>query len=436
MRYRPGRVTEAPPAALSPGARLFLGVLLAVGMWTATSRYMDPVGDRYVMSIPPGGADFRIPFNCARALLRGIDPYHNDVPELADPWDRTRFEEGAAQPKDGPRFNSFYPPSHFVLDVPFVVASGGDPRLGARLFFLVSLAAAGGLAAVVVALARRLGAVPGGDVAWLLGGALALALAASPGVMLGLERGQSELLLALCAWGGALLLLQGRAGPGVFLLSVAVLCKGYAGLAGGGLLALALLAPGTRRGAALGVGAAALVLLLPVAHLLAEGLRAMSARAGLFIPAPFNHGFKNVAWSVDPTLADAGRVALMIGALGAAALCLAGMWRARAAEEPTRAAWLVLFVTAGLGAMLGWSALSCSYNLVYVLPGALVAGLGSERLAAVTGAPRRPLAALTTIAAACLWLPRMYGPNVPVAGLGLVLLLGLAGWCGAAALRR
>src|SRR5689334_4522443 len=90
-------------------AALLLSV--AVVLYTDVSRFVDPVGEKYVSVMPPGSADFYVPFNGARALLKGLDPYHHDDRSLFDPWQR---EEAIG----GVHFRQFYPPSHLLLYVP------------------------------------------------------------------------------------------------------------------------------------------------------------------------------------------------------------------------------------------------------------------------------------------------------------------------------
>lgn len=417
----------AAPARLGRGPRAFLACMIVVAAWTSTSRHLHPQGDGF-RPMPPGGADLRYPYNGARALLAGVNPYHHDLPWLFDPWDRDLAI-------DGVMWRQFYPPSHFVLDVPLVVASGFDANLGTRLFFLLNLAALAGLSWGVAAVARSLGALPG-DSAPLVAGLLFLALATSPAGTLVLERGQSDLLLGLTTWAGAWLCFRGRAATGTFLLSIGVLCKGYSVISAGGVLLLALLDPRTRRWALLGVAAAAVVLLAPVLHLIPDGIVATRARINdIAMLQWFNHSFLRLVGSLSPGLAEPGRHALAVAGLLAAAGCFVGALRASGAgsDEPARAArllWTTLFMTVGLVVTIGWSKVSVNYNLFNLFPGVLVLGLAQERLPEVTGlASGRATSVILAGSIGCLCLSHGPSPTFPVAALGLVgmIVLGSRG---------
>lgn len=426
---------EAQAAArLARGPRAFLACLLVVACWTATSRHLHPLGEGF-QPMPPGGADLRYPYNGARALLAGVNPYHHDLPWLFDPWDRDVVINGVM-------WRQFYPPSHFVLDVPLVIASGFDAQRGTTLFFLLNLAALAGLSWGVAAVARSLGALPG-DLAPLTAGLVFLALASAPAGTLVLERGQSDLVLGLSTWAGAWLCHRGRAATGTFLLSVGVLCKGYSVISAGGVLLLALLDPRTRRWALLGVAAAAVVLLAPVLHLLPDGIVATRLRiTDISMLNWFNHSFLRLAGSISPALAEPGRHGLAIAGLLAAGACFVGALRARRAgpEEPAQAArllWTALFMTVGLVVTIGWSKVSVNYNLFNVLPGVLVLGLAQERLPELLGlGSRRACAALLTGSIGCLCLSHGPSPTFPVAALGLVGMIILGWYGGLSALRR
>ena len=426
---------EAPaaPARLGRGAQGFLACLFLAAAWSATSSYFAPPG--WLPYMPPGGADLIYPYNGARALLAGVNPYTHELPWLFDPWAR----EG---PIEGVTFRQYYPPSHFVLDVPLVLASGSDPQVGTRLFFLVNLGALAGLVWGAASVARSLGALPG-DTAPLVAGLMFLGLAASPGGALVLECGQSDLVLGLSTWAGAWLCLRRKAAVGTFVLSVGVLCKGYSVVSAGGVLLLVLLDARTRRGALLGAAAAAAVFLAPVLHLLPDGIRATRQRAvgGMIMNDWYNHSFSQFWSSISPSLTEPGRAALTIAALLGAGACFVGAYRARKAgpEEPAQAArlvWTALFMTVGLVAVIGWSPVSVNYNLFNLLPGALVLGLVQERFPELLGlTARRAASVLLAAAIGCMCLSHGPSPTFPVATLGLIALIVLAGLCGAAALR-
>lgn len=422
------------PARLAPGPRAFIACLLLVAAWTSTSRHLAPQGEGF-RPMPPGGADLRYPYNGARALLAGVNPYHHDLPWLSDPWGRDVV-------MDGVMYRQFYPPSHFVLDVPLVIASGFDAQLGTRLFFFINLAALAGVTWGVASVARSLGALSP-DAAPLVAGLLFLALATSPAGALVLERGQSDLILGLSTWGGAWLCLRGRAAPGTFLLSAGALCKGYSVISAGGVLLLALLDPRTRRGALAGVAAAAVVFLLPVLHLVRDGIAATSLRiADIGNPNWYNHSFFHLVGSIAPDLARPGRHLLAVAALLAAGGCFVGALRARKAgpEEPAQAArlvWTALFMTVGLVVTIGWSMVSVNYNLFNLIPGVLVLGLVQERFPELLGLTgRRATMRILALAIGCLCLCRGPSPTFPVAALGLVAMIILGGLAGAGALAR
>jgi hypothetical protein len=52
--------------------------------WTGIERYMDPIGEKYVLLCPPGNADFFFPFGGAGALLMGQNPYFNNITGIVD----------------------------------------------------------------------------------------------------------------------------------------------------------------------------------------------------------------------------------------------------------------------------------------------------------------------------------------------------------------
>ncbi len=417
-------------SVLDPSARWFLGLLVAVALWTAGSRHLSPQGDGFPL-MPPGASDFHFPFNGARALLLGVDPYDHDVPGLLDPWRRDLVVA------DGVRWRNYYPPSYFLLGLPFVVLTGADWERSTRILHVLSLAALAGLAAAAVALARRLEVLPTGDASLLVGGVLLLSLAASPATALLLDRGQLDALLALCTWVGTALFLARRGGPSALLLSVAVLAKGYAALASGGVLALALLDRRTRRGAALGTLAAGVVLLLPVLRWFPEGIHVTRIRSSVkMIPAWFCHSFRALGGSLHPALADVAPGLVVVVGIAGAALCFRRAVQAGPGREAERTLWVVLLTTCGLAGPLGLANVSCTYNLLHVMPGVAVLGLSQARLAELTRVPPRALQALLCVSALCLWVARTWSPTFPLAAVGLVLVVALGAACGLTARRE
>src|SRR5262249_29646902 len=95
-------------------------------------RLSNPVGEKYVGYWPPGQIDFSYPYLGARAYLAGVNPYRND---------REEFTHPIFQPEmiDGVPFKQSYPPGHFLLDLPMVLAEGADWQAAARLWFRFSL---------------------------------------------------------------------------------------------------------------------------------------------------------------------------------------------------------------------------------------------------------------------------------------------------------
>ena len=126
-----------PPAITAPrlSRSAWVGLLLAVLVvaYTGSTRYLDPVGEKYVDFMTPGGGDFVVPYNGARGLLMGENPYNHNNPALFDPWGRDQMDRGF-------NFRQAYPPSHLSAYMPLVIISGGDFRVGSRIWFHLNLA--------------------------------------------------------------------------------------------------------------------------------------------------------------------------------------------------------------------------------------------------------------------------------------------------------
>lgn len=101
----------APAVRLGGWAWAAMAIVTWVVLYTGSIRFLDPVGEKMIGFMPPGGADFAYPFNGARALLAGINPYVHSEPSLIDPWRRD-------EPIAGVIFRQFYPPTHLLLYVP------------------------------------------------------------------------------------------------------------------------------------------------------------------------------------------------------------------------------------------------------------------------------------------------------------------------------
>lgn len=399
-------------------------------LYTANLRFLDPVGEKIVIPMSPGGADFVYPFNGARALLAGINPYIHDEPALFDPWKRDNVVGGVL-------FRQFYPPSHLLLYVPLAWVTGGDFREASRIWFHLNLLWLLALSLVLRGVLRDLlgqGDESGEVVTglWLF---LLFALSTNQGVALALERGQSDIFCAVLCWGALLAWVRGQRFLPMFLAVWVTLLKGYGALFAAGLGVLGLGEPRGRRSVIGGAALAAFVMLAPVAEYLPEAAAATTYRANMFWPIWFNHSYKSLAYNIAPGLADAGRVAL--GGLALFGTCASWwvLWRtSRAgAERPVLTLWLMLFACASLSTMLGISALSCSYNLVHVLPGALLLAIAQRRL--LEHAPVGSEAFVGVIMCLlCLALFVFYvgSPGLPPAAFGLI---GLPLLAAAAALR-
>ena len=99
---------EAPDSSLSsvagPWSMAILMLVTCVVVWTTVDRFMDPVGEKYVIVMSPGGADFFSPFGGARALLLGANPYRNNISGLDDPWKQDYLVS------NGQQMRGIYPP--------------------------------------------------------------------------------------------------------------------------------------------------------------------------------------------------------------------------------------------------------------------------------------------------------------------------------------
>jgi hypothetical protein len=414
---------------LTPTSLAVLAVAGTVVTVTGVERYRDPVGDKYLFLMKPGGADFLQTFAGARALARGENPYQNALPGTDDPWRRGAWIDA------GTFYKVAYPPSQLLFYVP-LARLVDDPRAAGRILFWANLALLMGLAVLTRWLLVR-ATDPEPDerrCSWLLVPLLYFVLTANVGTSLGLERGQSDIIGAALCWGGVALFLKGRRLLPALLITSAVLMKGYALVLGLGLALLSL-----RRREWLpflaGALAAVAILLLPVAQYVDEGIRGARWQAAEFTARYWNnHGFKNLFHSLSPALAEPGRVSMTALALLASAAC----WlRARRPQEaPEAALWVSLFATCALTAPIGYSAASHVYNQVLLLPGAFILLLGGRLLAEkrpLSPAVERALRGAAVLAAFLLFKYRLGSERFPVAAVGLVLLVLMSGL---AALRR
>jgi hypothetical protein len=425
---------ESVGTSLSRASLAVIGLVTLVVLFTDLRRLQDPVGEKYLSYLPPGAADF-VPFYFgACALVSGVNPYHNDVEAWRDPWRREAIVAGRPTAQ-------VYLPTHLVIYTPLVLAAGGDPLRGgnprgaARLWFDLNLLFLGVLTLVTAAIIGRAKGQRVSAQSLPLLVFLLLALSLNAGTVLGLERGQSEILTALCCWSAVWLVLRRRPAEGMFLAVTAALLKGYAALFAAGL-GLLLFERRSAGRALLGAVVAILLLLLPVASYVPDALALAKMRAlGLDAAFPFvaswqNHSFRNLALQLAPGSAGLVENALRLLALLASALSWRRARRAlrEDADASGAALWLSLFACCALGTMISLPSVSYSYNTIQVLPGALVLALGQERLTAALR-PRAALALRVVLLVAC-GLLFAYALDIrsplPADALGLTLLFGLA----------
>ncbi|HEX9576531.1 MAG TPA: hypothetical protein VF993_02185 [Myxococcales bacterium] len=397
--------------ALSRSALAAAALIAALGLWSDLSRFQDPLGEKYAVPVvPPGAVDFMAPFQGARALVMGVDPYRNELPELRDPWHHEMMVEGM-------RTMQFYLPTHLWMYVPLVHATGGDARAAGRIWFVINLLILLALAVVTAGLARdALGLDSRALPALVLFCTVALAL--HGGSMLGLERGQSDLLTSLLCWSAVASVLRGRAALPMFLATFAALLKGYAAVFA---LALLLVMGGPRMLRALAGAALALLLLLaPVARYLPEALVNVGVRMAQQPRSVwYNVSFRSLAHAVWPGAGHELALALVLVAIGASACALATL---RARREPGRALPLSMMAAATLGTVIGLSSVAHDYVLALVLPGAILLALAHP---AVSKSPALAAAVLASLF--CLYKLYLGSSQLPLGAIGLFGLVALAG---------
>jgi len=415
-----GAMSEPPglglTARLGPWAVAALVMLCLEALYTETSRFEGPIGEKYLATIiQPGGADFVNAFNGSLALLRGVNPYDHRVDDLADPLGREAIIPGRW-------YNTIYLPTHLATYVPLAIATGGGRRRAVHVWFALNLVWLVGLSAVTAKLLADVKREPFDP---LLALVLLFVFAASPPVQLLLERGQSDLFTALLVWGGLLLALRDRWFAATFFVTWALLMKGYPVLvlAGLGLFGLRR----RMRPTIAGVLTALIVLLLPVVRYLPVGLEAARARSQLFMNTWYNHSFQNLVYELAPDQARAGARALTGLGLIATLLCGLAAWRAAKRGEPN-ASWSVLFTVVALATMLGFSGVSHTYNLILILPGAVVAALGQREIARAARFERADalIGIALLLALTPLVIVKTGSATFPLASLGLVgvILIG------------
>ena len=355
--------------------------VMCVVVWTSIERFQDPVGEKHMEIMPPGNADFVNPFNGARALLMGVNPYTNDVPELADPWHR-RFTYINVK-----EYRGLYPPTHFILYVPLALATDNWRQAG-RILFVVNVAALLLLSILAWWLIAHIRDLSGQERQWsmLLILAAFVILTGNTGSSYALERGNGgDVLAAAFCWTALVLFMNERYFLSMFLMVPATFTKGYALLCGIGLTLLCMSRGNWRyAGSAIaGIVAGLGIFVLPVLRYVPDALTWLLHNE----PLPgwylfWNHGFLNVFYHLAPEWAEPLTWMMSGYCLLLTVMCWLYARRALRERDTGQALlWCAFFVTLSLETMLGNAPFSYIYNLVLVLPGVLVFFLIAPSLA-------------------------------------------------------
>jgi hypothetical protein len=351
-------------------AALALSLIAVTVIFSDLVRLRNPIGEKFIPPEPPGQIDFSYAYTGARALLAGENPYHNDKNEFTSPIFKTTLINGVV-------YKQIYPIGQILLDVPLALWKGADWQAAGRVWFGINLIALGLLGVLTWALTQRVMAAPFPPI-WIF--VFSICLALSTGVELCLERGQSEIFTAALCWGAIACTLREKRATAAVLAVWAASIKGYPVLFTAGLLLLGLRGAAWKRTVA-GAALAVVLFVIPGLPFMADGLRGTRFRSAMFMPHWYNHGFKNTVYTLAPALADSGRLVLT----GFALIVTVAAWvqaRRAAARGPAanRALWLAVFAVSSLGTIIGYSALSVSYNLVLILPGVLALVVCQDRL--------------------------------------------------------
>jgi hypothetical protein len=405
-------------------AWISLVVIFAAAVYTDVSRFRNPSGEKYIPDYYYGGqADFSYAYLGARALLAKENPYVNAVPE---------FTHHIFKPEliDGEPYKQLYPPGHLLTYLPLAWLYGADYVAAGRVFFHFSLGFLVLLGGVIWLLLQR---IREHAISPLFVFLAITVLVLHFGVQLGLERGQSDNLIALLCWAAVYAMAKQRVGLAMFLAVWATSIKGYPLLftAGLGLIALR---PVVWRRALLGAAIGVALFALPAAQYLPNALKAMTFRSEMFRPIWFNHGFRNViAELVSPDAADRGRRLLTEAALLVIAIWGLRIWQYRRQIDSAEGLFaLAMFCTAALLAPLGISSYSVSYNLILIIPGLVLLAASQDWLAstmALGPVARATLGVTVALASYTLFVGR-WGENFPLAGVGLLIAMGLLGVLG------
>ncbi len=411
-----------------------LAVVCVTVLYADLGRLVNPIGEKDLPGFPPGQNDFSLVFVGAQALVAGVNPYRNDRKDLVAPF-HSPWDVG------GTMYKQVYPPTSMLILVPLAWITHDWMKAG-RIWFHLSLLVLAGLAAIAWALLRRLGD-PTLSPLWIA--VLFVCLALNVGVELGLERGQLENLMACMSWGALLLFVRRNYASAMFLIVGATAIKGYPALLAAGLGLLALDRRSWKRALAGGL-LGLVVFLLPVARYLGDGVKAVLYRTGMFWDFWYNNSFRNVVNSVAPSWAGPGARVLSLIALAATGLCWWNARRAMRAGSPRFELWLILFATCAMTTMIGVSTLSVCYDVILMLPGALLVGLAHGRLAGELALSSRAAHALGAALLVTIFLLFVYRidlgkvhtsrSGLPAAGFGLVAWSLVAGAVAIRALMR
>jgi len=396
-------------------------------VWTSVERFQDPVSEKHMLIMQPGNADFVNPFNGARALLMGVNPYTNDVPELADPWDR-HFTY-----IDGKQYRGLYPPTHFILYVPLALVTDNWRQAG-RILFGVNVAALLLLSILAWWLIAHIRDLSGQERQWSLLLVLAgfVILTGNIGSSYALERGDGgDILAAAFCWTALILFMKERYFVSMFLMVPATFIKGYALLCGIGL-ALLCMSRGEWRSAAAGIAgitAGLGIFVLPVLRYVPDALAWLLHNeriAGWYLF--WNHGFLNVFYHLAPEWTEPLNWIMMGYCLVLTVMCW--LYARRALHErDTRQAllWCTFFVTLSVETMLGNAPVSIIYNLVLVLPGVFVFFLIVPSLAKKYAFSKRmfhAVGALNVLSAFLVFKFVLFErEDLPWPGIGMMLFL-------------